>query len=70
MPSSPTSSGSGFYPPAPAAAARRTSRAAGAAPEGLNSAKAAAAEFPPALRFYVLILEAADSHRLNSNLLR
>ena len=42
----------------------------GAAPEGLASAKRAAAEFPAALRFYVLILEAADSHRLNSNLLR
>ena len=68
MPSSPKSSGSGYHNTVPAAP-RRAPKGTGTA-EGINSAKAAAAEFPAALRFYVLILEAADSHRLNSNLLR
>jgi hypothetical protein len=41
-----------------------------AAQEGSHSVRLVAAEFPPALRLYVLILEAADSYRLNSNLIR
>lgn len=38
--------------------------------EGVSGATQAAAEFPPALRLYVLFLEAADSFRLNSALMR
>ena len=43
---------------------------AGAAADGVVAALALAAEFPPAQRLYVLFLEAADSHRLNRQLLR
>lgn len=38
--------------------------------EHASAAGTIAAEFPPALRLYVLFLEAADSHRLNLNLMR
>ena len=73
-PHSPTSSRPGQNHPAssgPSISRRISSgKNAGSTPGATSSAKAVAAEFAPALRFYVLILEAADSHRLNSNLLR
>lgn len=48
----------------------RSAKASVLANEALSNVRATAAELPPALRFYVYILEAADSYRLNSNLLR
>ena len=49
---------------------RKCRASAGAAAEGVAAALALAAEFPPAQRLYALFLEAADSHRLNRQLLR
>ncbi len=48
----------------------RRPRAAGIDAEDLAAALAVAAEFPPAQRLFVLFLEAADSHRLNRQLIR
>ncbi len=45
-------------------------RVAGIDVEDLAAALAVAAEFPPAQRLFVLFLEAADSHRLNRQLVR
>lgn len=46
------------------------SQASRVAQEAAQAALRISAEFPAALRLYVLFLEAADSHRLNSNLSR
>jgi len=69
--SSPPSSGPSLAFNKPSHSARHSASKPQPAKPGQDpshSVRAVAAEFPPALRLYVLILEATDSYRLNANL--